>query len=232
MKTTAILSPFSGDVEGNLAYLKDCLLDCFGRGEFPFAPHAIYPQVLDDADPEERRLGMQAGTEWDRKADVIAAYIDRGFSRGMRAEIDALGRNVALRSLERDISEFNRVSADVIAKSLRRMSHHANFGAVKALRLAFASTSLDPDIYFSRNPVAIAAEMRHAITVDVARACFLDLESLSLSPEANGAATDCYRVWRERIRFDVREAQRGATLGFDETMLVEGFARTLEQVER
>ena len=30
----------------------------------PFAPHLLYPQVLDDGDPDERALGLFFGLVW------------------------------------------------------------------------------------------------------------------------------------------------------------------------
>ena len=77
-------SPFAGDVEGNLAYLKRCMRDCLDRGEYPFASHMLYTQVLDDTIAEERALGIEAGLQWGLAADRTVVYIDRGISGGMK----------------------------------------------------------------------------------------------------------------------------------------------------
>jgi hypothetical protein len=86
MKRVVIESPYAGDLAGNALYLRACLRDALLRGEAPFASHAIYtlPGVLDDADPDQRQLGIQAGFEWRAAADVSIFYIDRGWSGGMR----------------------------------------------------------------------------------------------------------------------------------------------------
>lgn len=89
MKLVYVISPYAGDVERNLRYLRACLADCFRRGEAPFASHALYtqPGVLRDEVPEERALGMEAGRAWMEWADVVAVYTDLGESRGMRGDV-------------------------------------------------------------------------------------------------------------------------------------------------
>lgn len=97
-KFTIIESPFSGDEERNLKYVRAAMRDCFRRGEIPLASHALYtqPGVLDDNDPEERRQGMHAGFNLrsalclSSAAEVtIAFYTDLGWSGGMVAGRDS-----------------------------------------------------------------------------------------------------------------------------------------------
>lgn len=82
-----IVSPFRGDEMKNRRYLIACMRDCIQRGESPFAGHLIYPLVLDDNLPSEREAGMAAGRDWLEKADVVAVYMDFGYSEGMRADV-------------------------------------------------------------------------------------------------------------------------------------------------
>ena len=86
VKTICIESPYAGDVEKNVAYLKRCIMDALGRGESPYASHLFFtqPGLLDDLVPEERTLGIEAGFCWSRMADLRVFYIDRGISRGMQ----------------------------------------------------------------------------------------------------------------------------------------------------
>ncbi|MFH1358598.1 MAG: hypothetical protein ABIH37_01790, partial [archaeon] len=58
-KLVILESPFNGDVKKNIKYAKLCMKDCFKRGEYPFASHLLYTQdeILDDTNPEERKLG-------------------------------------------------------------------------------------------------------------------------------------------------------------------------------
>lgn len=97
MRLVVIETPFAGRTEAerqrNADYLKAALLDSLKRGEAPFASHALYPQVLDDDFPSDRRLGMEAGFAWGKKADAVIVYADLGTSPGMREGIvRAIGR--------------------------------------------------------------------------------------------------------------------------------------------
>ncbi len=105
MRRVIIESPYAGEVEENIKYVRACLRDCLLRGEAPFASHALYtlPGVLDDKSPAERKLGMRAGFTWIGVAELTAVYIDRGISTGMAQGIlkaCAEGREVEFRSLE------------------------------------------------------------------------------------------------------------------------------------
>lgn len=98
-------SPYAGDVESNLAYARAAMRDCFKRGEFPYASHLLYTQagILDDKDPTERLLGIEAGLAWGAHAARSVVYTDRGISDGMRIGIDrarTAGREVVTRQLE------------------------------------------------------------------------------------------------------------------------------------
>jgi len=80
-----IESPYAGvDRDLNVAYARRCLQDSLDRGEAPFASHLLYTQVLDDTVKKQRRLGMSRALDWYDAADMIAVYMDRGISAGMR----------------------------------------------------------------------------------------------------------------------------------------------------
>lgn len=106
MRLVVIESPFAGNDEAarerNLQYLHHAILDCLSHAEAPFASHALYPQVLDDANPAERALGIEAGLAWACRADLTAVYHDLGISEGMWqgiAAAKAACRPVEFRSL-------------------------------------------------------------------------------------------------------------------------------------
>lgn len=105
MRLVLVESPFAGDVERNLGYLRACMRDCLLRGEAPFASHALYtqPGVLDDLNPDERALGIEAGLCWGLKADATVVYCDLGQSVGMVHGILAAqiaGRPIEFRTLK------------------------------------------------------------------------------------------------------------------------------------
>jgi len=91
MRRVYLESPYAGDVAANVAYARECVMDCLRRGEAPFASHLFFtqPGVLMDADPAERALGIQAGLAWAEVADATVVYMDHGVSPGMQLGIDA-----------------------------------------------------------------------------------------------------------------------------------------------
>ena len=91
MRLVVIESPYAGDVERNLRYLRACMADCLARGEAPYASHALYtqPGVLDDTIPAERTQGIAAGFAWGDCAEACVVYTDCGVSAGMEQGIAA-----------------------------------------------------------------------------------------------------------------------------------------------
>jgi hypothetical protein len=83
MKLVIIESPFQGGKPENLRYLQRCIADCIKRGESPYASHRMLTGALDDLKPEERELGIKAGFEWHRRADLMVVYADYGITPGM-----------------------------------------------------------------------------------------------------------------------------------------------------
>ena len=86
MRLVIIESPYAGEVEANIDYAKQCILDCLKRGEAPLASHLLYTQegLLNDSQAAEREQGIKAGHAWIRVADAIILYTDRGISSGMQ----------------------------------------------------------------------------------------------------------------------------------------------------
>ena len=101
-----IESPFKGRTPAeeaeNIEYARKAMRDSLYRGEAPFASHLLYPQMLDDANEHERRMGIEAGLLIGRSADRTVVYTDRGISPGMKQGIKRAedeGRPVEYRSL-------------------------------------------------------------------------------------------------------------------------------------
>lgn len=97
-------TPYAGDIEKNLRYLRACMRDCLQRGEAPFASHALYtqPGVLRDDVPEERKHGIDAGFAWREAASKTVVYTDLGISGGMRLGIEhaeRMGHTIEYRQL-------------------------------------------------------------------------------------------------------------------------------------
>lgn len=94
MKRVIVESPYANDDEElfvrNVVYAKNCVMDSFRRGESPLAFHLLHaqPGLLEDQNPNERALGIQAGMEWTKVADLVAVYNDLGISPGMEIGIN------------------------------------------------------------------------------------------------------------------------------------------------
>jgi hypothetical protein len=81
-----ICSPFAGDIHRNTLNARRYLKFAADKGAIPFAPHLLYPLVLDEGDPAQRKLGLFFGMVWLGKCDelwVFGSFI----SSGMGAEI-------------------------------------------------------------------------------------------------------------------------------------------------
>jgi len=102
-----IATPYKGKTESeiiaNVEYARQAMMDSIRRGESPFAPHLLYPQVLDDGIRVQREMGMACGLNWIHAADNLIVYTDLGISDGMKAEI-ALANRIGLKVFYRSIN--------------------------------------------------------------------------------------------------------------------------------
>ncbi len=87
MRRIFVCSPFRGDVEHNLVRAEAACRLVLDHGHAPFAPHVLYPRILDDSDPEQRAAGIRAGLAWLAVCDELWAFGDP--TNGMRQEIAA-----------------------------------------------------------------------------------------------------------------------------------------------
>lgn len=106
MRRVIIESPYAGqdcdEVDRNVGYAEQAMLDSLRRGEAPFVSALLYTRVLEDEKPEDRRLGIAAGLEWGDVAEATVVYEDLGISSGMRQGIERAeqaGRPVEYRRL-------------------------------------------------------------------------------------------------------------------------------------
>ena len=56
-----ICSPYAGDVKANTANAQKYCRFAYRSHVIPIAPHLLYPQFLNDADPDEREDGLFMG---------------------------------------------------------------------------------------------------------------------------------------------------------------------------
>lgn len=77
-------------------YLKALALHVLGLGFAPYASH-VYTQWLDDNDPDQRTLGIQAGFAWAQGVQDVFIGTDLGVSAGMELGLKvhrAAGRTI------------------------------------------------------------------------------------------------------------------------------------------
>lgn len=94
MKRVYVCAPLGGDVAANLERAKQYARYVFTCGAAPVVPH-FYALVLEDGDPEERLLGMQAGRSLLWLCDELWIFGEH-VSAGMREEIQFC-QNLGLR---------------------------------------------------------------------------------------------------------------------------------------
>ncbi len=95
MRRVMIESPLAAPTEeqrqAHVRYAAEAMLDSIRRGEAPLAMHLLYPMVLDDADPDQRALGMACAREYYAHVQAVVFYTDLGMSPGMN-----LAQNIAM----------------------------------------------------------------------------------------------------------------------------------------
>lgn len=81
-----ICSPFSGDIDGNIAKAREYCRFAVDSGYIPIAVHLLYPQFMDDTDPDERELALFFGNAIMSKCSEVWVFGER-ISSGMAMEI-------------------------------------------------------------------------------------------------------------------------------------------------
>ena len=87
MKLIYVASPYAGDVERNIRFAKQACRHVMEQGHAFFAPHLLYPKLLDDTNPLERQAGLDMGLAIIPRCDELWCYGSR-VSLGMHFEIE------------------------------------------------------------------------------------------------------------------------------------------------
>ena len=87
MKLIFIASPYKGDIEKNIECAKKACRYVLNEGNAFFCPHLLYPQILDDNNLEERKLGISIGKKFLAKCDELWVFGNH-ISSGMFEEIE------------------------------------------------------------------------------------------------------------------------------------------------
>ncbi|MDD3227626.1 MAG: DUF4406 domain-containing protein [Oscillospiraceae bacterium] len=91
MKRIYVASPYAGDVEQNTEFAKQACRHVMNEGHAFFAPHLLYPSILDDSQPHQRQAGFEMGFAMLSACDELWCYGDH-ISHGMMLEIEQAAR--------------------------------------------------------------------------------------------------------------------------------------------
>lgn len=91
-KLCYVCSPYRGNTARNVAYAQELTRRAVLKGYAPITPHLYITQALDDNDPAERALGMEAGLHLLEPCKYIMIGGRYGLSEGMRHEIERAHR--------------------------------------------------------------------------------------------------------------------------------------------
>lgn len=98
-----VASKYSGDVDANVAAAIGYCRRLIDEGYMPIASHLLYPQILNDNNPEERELGLMFGLALLRLCDEV--WVFGSVSEGVAREIEEAKR------LKKRLKYFEEVDA-------------------------------------------------------------------------------------------------------------------------
>lgn len=100
-----ICSPFAGDKERNIDNARRYCAFAVRQGTIPIAPHLLFPQFLDDRDPEDRKLGLLFGKILLDRCEAVWRF-GCTVSTGMAAELErAKRRGIPIKHYDTDCKE-------------------------------------------------------------------------------------------------------------------------------
>lgn len=104
-KRAFICSPFAGDTDYNVQKAREYCLFAKNSGYAPFAPHLIYPQFMDDADPNARNEAIRCGISYLFVCHEL--WVFGKITRGMSSEIkQARKRGIPIRFFTERCEEY------------------------------------------------------------------------------------------------------------------------------
>ena len=100
-----ICSPYAGEIEKNVKAAQEYSRFAVEKGYIPIAPHLLFPQFLNDANPKERQLGLFFGNALMSKCSEVWVFGSR-ITAGMEDEIKrARWKNYRLRYFTENCEE-------------------------------------------------------------------------------------------------------------------------------
>lgn len=102
-----ICSPLAGNMDGNMEKARRYCKFAVQSGAIPLAPHLLFPQFMDDMNPDERALAMFMNMVLLGKCDQLWVF-GKNISEGMAAEIGkAKKRGMSIRHFTEGMKEVD-----------------------------------------------------------------------------------------------------------------------------
>lgn len=104
-----ICSPLAGDMDGNMEKARRYCKFAVRNGAIPLAPHLLFPQFMDDTNPDERALAMFMNMVLLGKCEQLWVF-GKNISEGMAAEIrKAEKRGMEIRYFTEGMKEVDKL---------------------------------------------------------------------------------------------------------------------------
>lgn len=82
-----ICSPYAGDIECHIRRAQGYCRFAVSKNCIPIAPHLLFPQFMEESDPEQRRLGIFFGLVLQSKCKEVWVF-GGNITKGMAVEIE------------------------------------------------------------------------------------------------------------------------------------------------
>ncbi len=82
-----ICSPYAGNIRRNTERAREYCRFAVSKNCIPIAPHLLFPQFMEEADPAQRELGIFFGLVLQSKCREVWVF-GRSISKGMAVEIE------------------------------------------------------------------------------------------------------------------------------------------------
>ena len=156
MKLIYVASPYAGDIQKNTEFAKKACRHVMNEGHAFFAPHLLYPQLLDDAKPQEREKGIAMGIAMIHRCDELWCY-GECISQGMAQEIDIANKigipiqfislpRIAYNEKKKELTNFSPSNYEIESKCYGNTGGHCMVATVK-----FYLPDLDKNVWINCN---------------------------------------------------------------------------------
>ena len=102
------LYPYAGNIRRNTERAREYCRFAVSKNCIPIAPHLLFPQFMEEADPAQRELGIFFGLVLQSKCREVWVF-GRSISKGMAVEIEkAKGRGLPIRYFTEQCAEVTK----------------------------------------------------------------------------------------------------------------------------